>query len=180
MPSQNNEDEIIQRICERCDLKNGFFVEIGCDPHENNTSALEARGWHGVRYDKKGGAGIIKLDVLQDQAIQDISLVFGEHYGKPWLVSIDIDGNDYHVLKGLLFYVTPHVLVVEYNTHKYLSDYVMDFDADYVWHNDTKYGASLSAWCHLLSNHTIVDTNGVNAFFIHEDLIPSYYFKALP
>ena len=192
MPSQNNEDEIIQIICERCGFKNGFFVEIGCDPHENNTSALEARGWHGVRYDKKGGVGVTQRLIRKDNASKCVgdayhayrdSIRNNKYQVIDFILSVDVDGIDYDIVESILKdWGTPSLLVVEYNASKGSDvNYSMPYDPDYEWTGGDEYGASLKSWVALLSGRMgLVDTNGVNAFFVSMANVARYYFKPLP
>mgnify|MGYP000770601808 FL=1 len=99
-------------------------------------------------------------------------------------LSIDIDGNDWHVLEAILKrkQIIPRVICVEYNPlippasdpMDCSTDYVLPYKEDWIWPVDDSQGASLSAYYHLCKNYgyRLVGTcvNGVNAFFIQENL----------
>jgi hypothetical protein len=90
------------------------------------------------------------------------------------LLSIDIDGNDYHVFEAISA-VDPRVVIIEYNA-KFppFCSWVMPYDAHHIWDGSDKHGASLKALEELgnRKNYQLVGTNynGVNAFFVRKDL----------
>ena len=95
------------------------------------------------------------------------------------LLSIDIDGNDYWVLKALEK-VSPRVIVLEVQnaipaTEIVTRPYLATFDLhDYVGVERSFRGASISAFNLLLESrgYCLVGTshNGVNAFFVRKDI----------
>src|SRR5207253_2508477 len=98
----------------------------------------------------------------------------------PDLFSIDIDGNDYHILKAFLEQgLEPKIIVVEYNsafgTHPITIPYQDDFNYLKADRSGLYYGVGLQAWRHLLDQFgyqfITVDSNGVNAIFVH----PAYF-----
>ena len=90
------------------------------------------------------------------------------------LLSIDIDGNDYHVWQAVEC-VKPKVVVIEYNA-KFPPDleWVMPYEETHAWMGTDKHGASLKAFERLGDRlgYSLVATNisGVNAFFVRKDL----------
>ena len=90
------------------------------------------------------------------------------------LLSIDLDGNDYHIFSEINV-VNPRVVVIEYNA-KLPPDFEwsMQYKADFVWGKDDFFGASLKSMENLgnLKGYQLVGTNinGVNAFFVRKDL----------
>lgn len=90
------------------------------------------------------------------------------------LLSIDIDGNDYHVWKEISV-VFPRVVCIEYNA-KFPPDceWIMPYFSAHIWQGNDRHGASLKA-LELLGRekgYQLVGTNvtGVNAFFVRQDL----------
>jgi hypothetical protein len=90
------------------------------------------------------------------------------------LLSVDIDGNDFHVLDAIDC-IQPRVIVVEYNA-KFAPpiEYCMNYNESHVWAGDDNYGASLKfleiglqkkGYCLVGCNLT-----GNNAFFVRQDL----------
>lgn len=90
------------------------------------------------------------------------------------LLSIDIDGNDYYVWQAVKA-VRPRVVVIEYNA-KFPPDmeWKQAYNPGHVWDGSDWQGASLKAY-ELLGRelgYQLVGTNfnGVNAFFVRQDL----------
>jgi len=93
---------------------------------------------------------------------------------QPELVSVDLDGNDYHITEALLGGgLRPALWISEYNA-RFSADtrWVMPYDPQHRWQGTDYYGASLAAWCALFARvrYRLVccNANGVNAFFVSE------------
>ena len=115
--SQNDEDGIIREIFSRIGTSNKTFVEFGVgDGMENNTVALLFENWKGLWIDyskqsiktincnlkniiENGQLKIIEAMITKDNINQLIS--DNIDYREIDLLSIDIDGNDYHVLNAI-------------------------------------------------------------------------------
>ena len=88
------------------------------------------------------------------------------------MISLDLDGNDFHLVKKLLETgVSPDLFIVEYNGKFPPSvDFIMDYNASHVWQSDDYYGASLKSYNKLFLqfDYTLVCCNatGANAFFV--------------
>lgn len=184
--SQNDEDGIIEEIWRRIGGgEPGCFVEFGVgDGIENNTLHLLARGWRGSWL---GGEAIrirwqgSRLRFRQSWITSDnvVSLVKEELQSlgseRLDLLSIDLDGNDWHLWRNVLTAgIRPAILVAEYNPLLPPPvQWVMPYDAQHTWQGDDWYGASLGAMHALMHVHgyRLVGCNliGVNAFFVRED-----------
>ena len=187
--SQNGEDGIIYEIFRRIGNEDDVFVEIGIGHgFENNTAFLLSQGWKGFWID--GDDTFLKhikanQDVSSDclsplvsfvdrENITDIFEQLGVHKTFD-LLSLDIDQNTYHVWEALHAY-TPRVVVVEYNAMipSYI-DWKVEYAADRVWDGSQNFGASLKAFENLgrRLGYSLVgcDFNGVNAFFVRNDLV---------
>ena len=98
------------------------------------------------------------------------------------LLSIDIDGNDYHLLRAFTA-VRPRVIVIEYNA-KFPPpmDLVMPYDPAHRWNGTDYFGASLVALANLAARrgYRLVGTNitGANAFFVRDDLAGAHFAPA--
>lgn len=191
--SQNDEDGIIQEIFNRIGYTNRFFVEFGVqDGLECNTHFLLLQGWSGVFMEgnaeyvariKQNFANPIsegRLKVMHTfitrENINELMIENGAiEIDEIDLLSIDIDGNDYHVFEAIEC-IHPRVIIVEYNA-KFPppSLWVMPYDKDHIWDSSDKQGASLQALAQLgiKKGYILVATNlnGVNAFFVRKDLI---------
>lgn len=122
MYSQNDEDGILEEIFRRIGTASRSFVEFGVtDGRENNTLKLLLEGWHGLwieagaaycqkirrTFGEQIDAGALELVQSMVTAENIDALVAGARAaraGELDLLSIDIDGNDYHVLAARLGY----------------------------------------------------------------------------
>lgn len=188
--SQCDEDGILAAIFEVLGGP-GTFVEIGCgDGLENNTHALLLRGWKGVWVDGSevnveriaaglGGTRFARLLVERQYLDAENTLAACRRYAEflgsaaPDLLSLDIDGNDLHVLAAALTVLSPKVLCLEYNA-KYPPPMalVMDYDPDHRWAGDDYHGVSLAALVDRLAGRYTLLTctvTGTNGFFVRDD-----------
>ena len=171
------------------------FVEFGVeDYYESNTRLLlQLHNWQGLIMDGSN-------DYIQDIKAQDISwrhhvdaiceyitkeninslLEQNGMTGDIGLLSIDIDGNDYHVWQSTDI-INPAIVVIEYNAvfgdlHSVTVPYRSDFSRTKAHSSNLYFGASLPALILLgkEKGYTFVGTNtiGANAFFIRDDLAP--------
>ena len=90
------------------------------------------------------------------------------------LLSIDLDGNDFYVLNAIEC-VNPRVIVAEYNGNLGPNvDWVMKYNPKHIYDGSSYFGASLKAFEKLLKlkGYLLVGSsiNGVNAFFVRDDL----------
>ena len=190
--SQNDEDGIINEIFQRVGIKNHLFFEFGVDRGiECNTHALLLQGWKGMWIEgretaysqitrrfapaiRRGELSVLNTYVTIEN-INDIILEYTE--GKELdLLSIDVDGNDYHIWKAIdNGRISPRVVIIEYQG-KYPPeiDWVMAYNPDHVWDRSDRSGASLKAMEKLgrEKGYQLVGTNicGVNAFFVRKDI----------
>lgn len=191
MYSQSDEDGIIREIFNRIGVTNKTFVEFGIgNGLENNTLALLFDDWRGLWIDassksiqkiRNAFANIIEtkqLQVVQSFITTDnINALISNHINAPEidLLSVDIDGNDYHILNAITC-VSPRVIVVEYNA-KFTPPilYCMTYNATHSWEKDDCFGVSLKFLeVHLgQKGYTLVGCNlsGANAFFVRNDLV---------
>ncbi|SVD92153.1 uncharacterized protein METZ01_LOCUS445007, partial [marine metagenome] len=160
--SQADEDGIIQEIFRRIGVTSKTFIEIGVgNGLENNTLFLLLQGWKGAWIE--GDAKFIqaikqkfkplqksgRLDIKQAWVNKDNinSLVNGS--GAPEevdLLSLDIDGNDYHVLENISP-LNARLVVVEYNSKLPPPvKWVMAYNPDHQKTNTDYFGASLQSF----------------------------------
>ena len=195
--SQQDEDGILEEIFRRIGTASRSFVEFGVgNGRECNTLKLLVEGWRGLwmetgaenceRIRRVFAAQLAegRLELLQVSVTPGniLSLIGGSRAASASeldLLSIDIDGNDYHVLQASQS-LRPRVLVIEYNG-KYPPpmDLVLPYDADHAWDGSDYVGASLQAIANLAARlgYRLVGTNitGVNAFFVRSDLAADHF-----
>jgi hypothetical protein len=95
------------------------------------------------------------------------------------ILSVDLDGNDYHVLEKITFF-RPRILICEYNsvfgaTRKISVPYDENFMRTKKHYSNLYWGASLAAMTHLANTrgYSLVGTNTAsnNAFYVRNDLL---------
>jgi hypothetical protein len=188
--SQNGEDGIIEELARRLNVGRGFFVEFGVEDGKecNMAFASRRRGWRGIMLegDPLKHAALAAnyrefANVRCEQAFitRDNVVEIFERFAVPRefdLLSIDIDGNDYWVWERLGGY-RPKIVVIEYNGTKPPPErWVMRYVPDFRWNvGESYWGASLASLEALGTrlDYALVgtDRNGVNAFFVRDDLV---------
>ena len=195
--SQCDEDGIIREIFQRIGQTNKTFVEFGVgDGLENNTLALLFDGWQGlwiegsdrlagsIRDGLKNTIGSGRLQVINTFVTRDninglISSALDER--EIDLLSIDIDGNDFHVFESISC-INPRVVVIEYNA-KFPPpmQYCMSYDEGHKWSKDDNFGASLKFLEEGFSKkgYCLVGCSltGANAFFVRHDLVADRFLE---
>jgi hypothetical protein len=195
--SQNDEDGILAEIFRRIGAVSRSFVEFGVsDGRECNTLKLLVEGWRGLWMESDPGLcermrrvfaaplaeGRLELREIAVTA-ENIDALLSQSRvaaaGELDLLSIDIDGNDYHVL-GAIRSVRPRVLVIEYNgKFPPPMDLVPPYDPAHHWDGTDYAGASLQAIANLARRrgYRLVGTNitGANAFFVRSDLAGHHF-----
>lgn len=188
--SQNDEDGILHEIFDRIGTETKKFVEFGVqDGLECNSHYLLHKGWTGLWLEgselyyqqlRRNFAPVISKGLLKTDCVfitrENIDLTLGKngYSGKVDLLSIDVDGNDYHIWEEISS-VTPRVVCIEYNG-RFPPDYawVMPYFREHEWGGNDYFGASLKALENLgrKKGYQLVGTNltGVNAFFVRADL----------
>lgn len=195
--SQNDEDGIIEEIFTRIGTTDKRFIEFGVQNGiESNGHYLLLKGWTGfwiecddenynqltVKFKNviESGALRIAKEFITKDNINDIFRNNGQS-GEVDLLSIDIDGNDYHVWEAITE-VRPRVIVIEYNSKiPPTCEWVMPYCAEQRWDGGDKHGASLLALESLGKRlgYTLVGTNisGVNAFFVRDDCVEDKFSR---
>ncbi len=192
--SQWGEDGIIEWLCHKLPNINRSFVEFGVENYgEANTRfLLQNRGWRGLIMD--GSSAHMKnvrsetLYWMHDvtaipafvtaENINDLITKNG-FAGELGILSVDIDGNDYWVLKAIDC-VNPAILIAEFNgvfgdKHAITVPYDPSFERLKAHHSGQYFGASLAAMIKLAKEKGFsfvgTNSNGVNAFFVRNDLV---------
>jgi hypothetical protein len=195
--SQFGEDGLLIEIFNRIGTTNKFFVEFGVgDGLENNTAhQLVVSDWSGLWIEgsasfsetigKKFSSYIDrrKLTLINSFiTAENIESLFkqGNVPGSFDLLSIDIDGNDYHIWEALNAF-SPRVVVVEYNaSYGPRVDKVSPYNPSFVWDGTNKFGSSLKAFERLgnQKGYSLVgcDVAGINAFFVRTDLVGDHFY----
>jgi hypothetical protein len=196
--SQLDEYCIVTKILHRLPPIPKSFVEFGVGTGtENNTLGLILDGWNGV------WVGNEKLTIEVPDNVAGRDLLGTVNYVRTWvdlqtlqslssmlqdldpsLISMDLDGNDYHFTEYLLSSgLTPKIYVQEYNANfgPHIK-WIMPYKEGHQWQLDTNWGASLAAYVALFQRYgyTLVacSLSGVNAFFVQNAFYE--YFSDIP
>lgn len=191
--SQWGEDGIIEWLCHKLPGIDRSFVEFGVEnfTEANTRFLLQNRGWRGLVIDGnpdhmarvKGEAISWMFDLVSVASFvtaENIDAIitnngFGGELG---ILSVDIDGNDYWVLDAIKS-VNPAILIVEFNgvfgdMHAISVPYDPAFERLKAHHSGQYFGASVGAIIRLAAAKGFrflgTNSNGVNAFFVREDL----------
>lgn len=197
--SQWGDDGIIQYLVHVLKLKSEFFIEFGvADFYESNTHFLMINNnWRGLvidgsadnirtvknsplywRYDLQAEASFVTAENINQ-------LLAKSGFGKIGLLHIDLDGNDYWVLKALnLAIYQPDILILEYNAHFGFDRAIsIPYDPEFyrinAHYTGQYFGASLPA-LNLIAEekgYYFIGCNsgGNNAYFLrneHQNMIP--------
>lgn len=189
--SQWGEDGIIDWLISKMPKIPKIFLEIGTQNYkESNTRFLLIKNnWSGYLIDSS------KRDIenIKSQRIywkydlnafsyfltkENVNLVLKKIKipKKIGILSIDIDGNDYWILKSIRN-LEADIIICEYNSilgnkHELTINYKTDFDRTKFHYSNLAFGASIQAFIKLLKKKYIfigTSSNGVNAFFLKRD-----------
>lgn len=181
----NEEATIAEVVKDRPDILREC-VDIGAStgPQWSNTWALFKQGWSGVliecdpiklihlerfAHSDAPRAKVLPIKIAPATIVETLRTAgIDPHFG---VLSLDIDGYDYHVLKALIEGgFTPSVICCEINPsvpppYKFS----VSHNPDYWWKEDTFFGMSLSAVDDLLKAHGygLYALCSDNAIFVH-------------
>lgn len=190
--SQFGEDGIICWLTNNIPDIKKTFIEIGTEDYwESNTRfLLKSQNWSGylIEASKTNVAKIKKQRINWQHRLkiinafidkENINTILDENLTEKdiGILSIDIDGNDYWILKELNF-LNPTIIICEFNTifgdqQQISIPYEKNFDRKKSHFSKVYFGASILAYKNLLEkkNYTLLGTtsSGVNAFFIKDE-----------
>jgi hypothetical protein len=185
--SQNGEDGMISEALARIGVTSPVFVEFGAsDGLENCTRHQLENGGSGlwIEGDPSKAAAAEKLfshlPVDISETFIDIKNVIqtiksSELTRKNFdLLVMDLDGNDWWLLREILGQYHPVLIVAEYNSYQGAKKkWIMPYNSDHRWANDTNYGASLTSYNHLMKSFgyelVACEPCGVNAFWVSRE-----------
>lgn len=196
--SQTDEDGIIEEIFNRIP-NNKTFLEIGIQTGvECNSHYLLLKDWKGIWVEgsekycqviekRLGGRSFTgKLDVVSSFINRDniVGIFKNAHeflqVKEIDFFSLDIDGNDYHIMEELFKNnVFPKVVCVEYNAKFHPPHRLkVAYNPAHIWDETDYMGCSLQAYTDLFNtyNYTLVCCNipGINAFYVRNEFASAF------
>ena len=190
--SQWGEDGIIQFLVNNLDIRKRTFIEFGVeDFSESNCRFLMMKDqWQGFVIDGSS-ANMARLRgsyyYWQHRLTGRAAFITRENIASlleesgfekdPGILSVDIDGVDYHVLEALQEW-HPSIIIVEYNdAFGWRRPVTVPYDPSFVRRqkhpSDQYWGANLPAFLHLLGGRDYalagINSVGSNAFFVRRD-----------
>lgn len=180
--SQTGEDGILEAIFELIGPTSRYLVDIGAGDGCNlsNTRLLLERGWHGALFDAAYGADVHQERITAENVCEVLA-----RYRVPRefdLLSLDIDGIDWYVLRALLRCHRPRVCVCEINGQLPEEPAVtIQYDPAHNFDGTDYYGASLGAFRLLAQQyrlHAVHVEQALNAFFVLDELLPPDFTPA--
>lgn len=182
--SQNGEDGVVEHICSVIQCNTRYYVEFGAqDCAECNSRYLRSRGWNGLVMDGDHENPLINLrrEMITVSNIVDLF----KKYKVPRkfdVLSVDVDGMDFYVLRKILCnQFSPSLIVVEYNAHipSNSGAWITPLTSPPSRCIGSCNGMSIQAVRLLASafNYTLVYamSNGVNAILVRNDKLPTSF-----
>lgn len=173
--SQNGEEYILKYILDHIGEANRFFVDLGAwdGQHLSNTKIFSEAGWKGLLVDGKDFPGVYKSFITRDNILEtlykhQVPIDFD-------LLSIDIDGNDYWILKKVLSEYKPRLIISEYNSeHQPEESKTIEYDPEFQFFPCDYYGYTFGAGKKLAEEfgYTIIYQNSnTNLYYLRNDLV---------
>lgn len=181
--SQNGEDGVLEHIFNHIGVTNQVAVEFGVSAGgggtETNTRYLLEKDWKTYWFDIEecenapSNCAFSQVCLTADNICNEFNKL-----GVPKefdLLSVDVDGNDYHLREALSVY-SPRVYIIEYNGSIPADvPYIMPRNDDYRWQLwKTNFGASLLSYTEqaerLGYDLVYCESKGVNAFYVRKDI----------
>ena len=173
--SQNGEQAVILDTLKAIGIERGHLVDLGAGDGVtmSNSRALWDAGWSGLRVDGNGDNGVLVAWITTEWIKRFYSKPPSTGHLNIDFVTIDLDGNDYHILDTLLGYITPSLIVAEINPIFPRNDAkVMPYNEAHVWNGDQWYGMSFAACEKLAERYGYVVMHlhkSLNAFLLRKD-----------
>lgn len=162
--AQNGEGIILEYIAERVGMRRPIMFDIGSGDGFilSNSRYLRLLGYKVAYWEKENGSPIDLENCCN-------------HPDHPFIVSIDIDGNDYWILGKMLPNYKPEIVVAEFNP-AFTDSRTIKYNPDHVWNGDDYYGFSFEAGVKLAERFgykVIFQVADMNMIMVRADLLDS-------
>ncbi len=173
---QNGESGILKYIIDHIGTKSKFLVDLGAwdGKHLSNTRLFIEEGWKGLLVDAKEFKGVYQSFMTVENIIETF-----EKHNVPKefdLLSVDIDGNDYWILKKVLEHYSPRLIISEFNSeHPLEQSKTIKYDPKFCFDNFSDYyGYTYGAGLKLAKEfgYTVIYQNtNQNMYYLRNDLV---------
>ena len=176
--SQKGQHCYIDNIFKIIGFTNKYYVDIGAYDGITNSNVIDLKnkfGFNGLMIDNNRSNPNINLHKYQVTK-ENICEIF-KLYNVPKefdILSLDIDGMDYWILKEILTEFSPRIIVVEANVRFEPSESkVLKYDPNYNWDGYNWYGASPLAFKKLVNkfNYTPIYILYDDMFIVRNDCL---------
>jgi hypothetical protein len=195
--SQWGEDGIIDFLVGEVSINNKTFIEFGVEDfsESNCRFLLMNRDWNGFVIDSsRKNIELLKnsnyfwkynlnaLCTFVDKDNINKLLIESNFDSDLGILSIDIDGNDYHILNNINFF-NPRIIICEFNPifgidRKITVPYDPKFSRTNKHYSNLYWGTSINALIFLLTkrDYTLIGTGmlGCNAYFVKNSLLTAH------
>jgi len=181
---QSGNSETIDFILGEIGETNCYFVDLGASDGDNysNTRHLKERGWDGLMVDKnpQGNGAVLRHHITKDNICGFLSLE-----GAPGafdVLSIDIDGNDYWVLREVLLSFRPRLIIAEFNAHQaHGLSKAIAYNADHEYTRDDYFGFTFDAGVKLAAEfgYAVVGISAIDMFLVDASLVDKSKIKPI-
>jgi len=174
--SQTGEEGILEAIFAAVGTTNRYLVDIGAGNgvELSNTRLYLDQGWQGARFDRCYAVDGVHQEHITAETVCAVLAKY-EVPREFDLLSLDIDGIDWYVLRAVLREYRPRVIVHEINHQRpYDPPVAVTYNPALVFRNSDYYGASLGAFHRLTKAHgyELIHMQPFNAFHIWRELMP--------
>jgi len=171
--SQYGEEGYLRFIFKKIGVTNKFLVDLGANDGKylSNTRIFLNEGWGGVLIEGRQFPGIHQHFITAENINELL-----EKYGVPSefdLLSIDLDGNDFWILRNLLTKYRPRLIVSEYNS-EFDDSRTIEYDPAFSFGATDYYGYTFGAGLKLAEEfgyRVIFQNANLNMYYLRKDLL---------
>jgi hypothetical protein len=176
--SQSGEEGFIKYILDNIGHGNKFLVDIGAGDGEflsNTKYFLDNHEYTGIQIDgnPQGNDNVKKEWITKDNICSIL-----KKYKCPkefTFLSLDLDGNDFDIIKAICSQYKPSMIVCEINgTIPIGVSKKITYNPEHLWNNDDYYGFSFSAGVKLAESmgyKIIFQNDALNIYMVRKDLL---------
>jgi len=171
--SQYGEEGYLRFIFKNIGTTNKFLVDIGANngTYLSNTKQFRNEGWQGILIDGQSFPGVYRHYVSAEN-INGLLRKYGCPK-EPDLLSIDIDGQDYWVLRVILSEYKPRVIISEYNA-EFDDSRAIEYNPNFQFRATDYYGYTFKAGLKLAKEfgyRVIFQNTNINMYYLRNDLL---------